>query len=68
MPYKPREVLKKLKAAGFVEMSQKGSHLRLRHSDGRLTFLPMHPKTMGRGIFLTILKQAGLTEQQFREL
>ena len=37
-----KEVLQKLSQAGFVKVSQKGSHIKMRH-DGRMTIVP-HPK------------------------
>ena len=58
MPYSAREVLAKLLRAGFVEVRQSGSHKVLRHADGRQTYVP----------FRKILKQAGLSEEQFRDL
>ncbi|HOV93070.1 MAG TPA: type II toxin-antitoxin system HicA family toxin [Candidatus Kapabacteria bacterium] len=35
MPYKPNEVLSKLQKAGFEIKRQNGSHIILRHKDGR---------------------------------
>jgi len=37
MPHMAKEVLRKLKRAGFEERRQSGSHLVLRHEDGRQT-------------------------------
>ncbi len=37
-----REVIARLKRAGFEEVRQTGSHVFLRHVDGRLTFVAMH--------------------------
>lgn len=37
MPYKAREVLARLQRAGFVVKRQSGSHVILRHPDGRQT-------------------------------
>ena len=68
MPYSAREVLAKLLRAGFVEVRQTGSHKVLRHPDGRQTYVAMHPGTMPTGTFRKILKQAGLTEEEFRTL
>jgi predicted RNA binding protein YcfA (HicA-like mRNA interferase family) len=68
MPYSAREVLAKLLRAGFVETRQTGSHKVLRHPDGRQTYVAMHPVTLPTGTFRKILKQAGLTEEQFRSL
>ncbi len=60
MPYSAREVL-----AGFLEVRQTGSHKVLRHPDGRQTYVAMHPGTLPSGTFRKILKQAGLTEEEF---
>lgn len=68
MPYSAREVLAKLIRAGFVEIRQSGSHKILRHPDGRQTYVAMHPGTLPTGTFRKILKQAALSEEQFRVL
>jgi predicted RNA binding protein YcfA (HicA-like mRNA interferase family) len=68
MPYSAREVLARLIRAGFVEVRQTGSHKVLRHPDGRQTYVAMHPGTLPTGTFRKILKQAGLSEEQFRGL
>jgi predicted RNA binding protein YcfA (HicA-like mRNA interferase family) len=65
MPYSAREVFAKLIRTGFVEVRQTGSHKVLRHPDGRQTYLAMHPGTLPTGTFRKILKQAGLSEEQF---
>jgi predicted RNA binding protein YcfA (HicA-like mRNA interferase family) len=68
MPFSAREVLAKLLRAGFEEVRQSGSHKVLRHPSGRQTYVAMHPGTLPSGTFRKILKQAGLTEEQFRNL
>jgi predicted RNA binding protein YcfA (HicA-like mRNA interferase family) len=68
MPYSAREVLAKLLRAGFVEVRQSGSHKVLRHPDDRQTYVAMHPGGLPTGTFRKILKQAGLSEEQFRDL
>ena len=68
MPYSAREVLARLIRAGFVEVRQSGSHKVIRHPDGRQTYVAMHPGTLPTGTFRKILKQAGLSEEQFRAL
>ena len=68
MPYKAREVLARLKRAGFVVKRQSGSHVVLRHADGRQTYVAMHTEDAPKGTFRSILRQAGLTEEQFRNL
>jgi predicted RNA binding protein YcfA (HicA-like mRNA interferase family) len=68
VPYKAREVLARLKRAGFVVKRQSGSHVVLRHPDGRQTYVAMHTEDVPKGTFRSILKQAGLSEEQFRDL
>jgi predicted RNA binding protein YcfA (HicA-like mRNA interferase family) len=68
MPYKAREVLSRLQRAGFAIRRQAGSHVVLRHADGRQTYVAMHPGDIPTGTFRSILKQAGLTEDEFRRL
>ena len=65
MPYSAREVLARLLRAGFLEVRQTGSHKILRHPDGRQTYVAMHPGTLPSWTFRKILKQAGLTEEEF---
>ena len=68
MPCKAREALAKLQRAGFVVRRQSGSHVVLKHDDGRQTYVAMHPGDIPTGTFRAILKQAGLTEEEFRNL
>ena len=68
MPYKACEALAKLQRAGFIVKRQSGSHVVLRHADGRQTYVAMHPGDIPSGTFRSILKQAGLREAEFRNL
>jgi predicted RNA binding protein YcfA (HicA-like mRNA interferase family) len=68
MPCKAREALAKLQRAGFVVKRQSGSHVVLRHADGRQTYVAMHPGDIPTGTFRSILKKAGLTEEDFKKL
>ena len=68
MPYKAREVLARFQRAGFVVKRQSGSHVVLRHADGRQTYVAMHTGDVPTGTFRSILKQAALSEQEFRNL
>lgn len=56
-----------LEAAGFVQTSTKGSHAKLRHSDGRVVIVPLH-RSLARGTLASILRQAGLSAAQFIDL
>jgi predicted RNA binding protein YcfA (HicA-like mRNA interferase family) len=68
MPYSAREVLARLLRAGFVEVRQAGSHKIPRRQDEPQTYVAMHPGTLPTGTFRKTLKQAGLSEEAFREL
>ncbi len=62
---KPREVVARLERLGFRETRQRGSHKQFRHTDGRVTTVPVH---QGRDISPTLLRQIardiGLTVQE----
>lgn len=61
MPMSPKEMVKLLKQNGFVEISQNGSHVKLRnHETGRTVIVPYHSKDLKKGMEQAILKQAGL--------
>jgi predicted RNA binding protein YcfA (HicA-like mRNA interferase family) len=68
MPFKAKEVLQRLQRAGFEIRRQSGSPAVLRHADGRQTYVAVHTKDVPTGTFRSILKQAGLTEEEFRNL
>jgi predicted RNA binding protein YcfA (HicA-like mRNA interferase family) len=68
MPYSAREVLQKLQRAGFVEVRQSGSHQVLRHPDGRQTYVAMHTRDIPSGTLHSILKQAGLSQEELDRL
>lgn len=64
-----REVLRKLLRAGFKIVTQKGSHIKLRHATtGRVTNVPLHVGDFGRKLLTKIIKQAGLTIEEFIKL
>jgi len=37
-----RQVIKALERLGFVEVHRKGSHVKMRHEDGRMIVFPFH--------------------------
>ena len=61
------EVIRVLQRAGFVPVSQRGSHRKLRHADGRLAIVPVH-RELATGTFASILRQAGLSPDDFEAL
>lgn len=63
-------VVRALKRAGFVELRQKGSHVSLEKRTPEKTFrtvVPLH-HTLAKGTLSDILKQAGLSVEQFLAL
>ncbi len=62
---KPKKVVKALLKHGFVVKRQTGSHIRLIHSDGRATTVAMHNRDLPKGTLKAILKQSGLTLEEF---
>ena len=64
-----RKVIKALEKAGFEVIRQKGSHVRLRHTDGRVATVPVHKgQEIGRGLLRKILRDADLTREEFVQL
>jgi len=69
MPAKARDLQKVAKKLGFRMVRQKGSHARWKHPDGRATTIPIHGDSeIGSWLFYEILKQLGITEEDFRKL
>ena len=66
---KPREVISALEHAGFAIVRQRGSHVRLRHVDGRSTTVPMHAGIdIDRSLLRKILRQAEISPDEFLKL
>ncbi|MCR4324914.1 MAG: type II toxin-antitoxin system HicA family toxin [Candidatus Curtissbacteria bacterium] len=65
----PNKVVKALKRGGFVEARQTGSHLILWHPDTkRIVSIPIHSKTLKKGLLSGIIKEANLTLEDFLKL
>ena len=67
---KPKEVLRALEKASFYTHHVTGSHYVLKHHTNtalRVT-LPWHNKDLKQGTLASIIKQAGLTREEFRLL
>lgn len=64
-----REMVRVLKKAGFIEKRQTGSHLILFNPESKkVTTVPIHAKTLGKGLTHTIIEQSGLNLDEFIEL
>ena len=63
------EVVRALQKADFEVVRQRGSHVYMRHADGRATVVPVHKgEDLGRGILSKILRDVELSRQEFRKL
>jgi predicted RNA binding protein YcfA (HicA-like mRNA interferase family) len=58
-----QQTIKALSSLGFEQVSQRGSHVKLRSED-RTAIVPLH-KELARGTLRSILRQAGLTNEDF---
>ncbi|MGA8325047.1 MAG: type II toxin-antitoxin system HicA family toxin [Candidatus Cybelea sp.] len=63
-----REIVRALKRAGFTLVRQTGSHAFFRHPDGRFVNIPMHAGVLKIPTLAAILKAAGLSSAEFRDL
>lgn len=64
-----RALIDALRRAGFEVVRQKGSHVRLRHPDGRVVTVPVHPgQDLGRGLLRKILRDAELPVEELLRL
>lgn len=65
--YSAKKVLAALKRNGFEIISQRGSHIKLskKTPDNIYTVIVPNHKEIAMGTFNSILKQAGLTKQEF---
>ncbi len=69
MPAKAKELERVAGRLGFAKTRQKGSHARWKHADGRATTIPTHGNAeIGGWLFQEILKQLGITEEEFNQL
>ena len=62
-----KEIIKALAKVGFVPVRQKGSHVFLRHVDGRRTVVPLHEE-VNKSTVMDIIEQTKLTRQEFLKL
>jgi len=68
-PVPAEKVIKVLVKTGFRPVRQRGSHLILKRDDGKVTVIPVHRgEEIGRGLLSKIIKEAGLTREEFLKL
>ena len=68
-PLSPRKVMKALGFLGFERVRQRGSHVVLKHPDGRITVVPVHGgEDISIGLLLKIIKDARVSKEEFLKL
>ncbi|WP_163329306.1 type II toxin-antitoxin system HicA family toxin [Desulfurobacterium thermolithotrophum] len=61
------ELIKILESMGFKKVRQRGSHVRLKHDDGRVTTVPIHKgRDIPKGLLRKIIREdLELTTEEF---
>jgi predicted RNA binding protein YcfA (HicA-like mRNA interferase family) len=68
-PLSAKKIIQALKKIGFLKVRQKGSHVIMRHPDGRMTVVPIHrSEDIGPGLLLEIIKDTKLSKEEFLDL
>ncbi len=66
---KGKELVRVLSRAGFVVERQRGSHVFLKHADGRATVVPVHSgETIGPGLMRAILRDIEMSLDELTDL
>jgi predicted RNA binding protein YcfA (HicA-like mRNA interferase family) len=61
-----KEAVRILRGIGFQVVRTRGSHVFLRHPDGRVTTVPVHSGEMlGPGLLRSILRDVELSTEEF---
>ena len=64
-----KKTIRALKKLGFQKIRQKGSHVIMRHRDGRITIVPIHKgEDIGPGLLLEIIKDTKISKEEFFDL
>lgn len=64
---RPKDLLKALLKYGFMKDRQTGSHVYLKHSDGRFTSISIHPGTLPTGTLRAILRQIKVRPEDLKK-
>jgi predicted RNA binding protein YcfA (HicA-like mRNA interferase family) len=68
-PVDAEKIVKALAKIGFQPIRQHGSHLVMKHPDGRTTVVPMHKgEELGRGILRKITKDAQVSRDELMQI
>ena len=65
-PLTSTEIIRILHSLGFQRIRQRGSHIFMRHPDGRATVVPFHKgEDLGKGLLRSILNDIEMTWDEF---
>lgn len=68
-PMKPKDVAKKFQKLGYVKDRQSGSHMILYHpTHKQRAVIPLHLKDLPKGTLLAILKETGVSKEEFLKI
>jgi predicted RNA binding protein YcfA (HicA-like mRNA interferase family) len=68
-PQPARKVIKVLSTLGFKIARKHGSHVVMKHTDGRITVIPVHAReNISVGLLLKIMKDTKLEREHFINL
>ncbi len=68
-PQPAKKIIKVLSKLGFNVVRRRGSHVVLKHPDGRLTVVPVHSgEEIGSGLIGKIIKDTGLPKEEFMRM
>ena len=67
-PLRAREVIRKLERAGFRLARQRGSHARHLNREDQGVTVPIHPGDSPIPVVRSIMRQAGISQEEWDEL
>jgi len=68
-PLTGEQIIKALGKTGFQVLRQRGSHVYLKHADGRATVVPVHKgESVGRGLLRKVIQDAEMSRDEFLKL
>ncbi len=68
-PLPVKKLIKALEKIGFQQIRQKGSHLFMRHPDGRTIIITIHPgEDIGKGMIRKIINDAKIIRDEWLDL
>jgi predicted RNA binding protein YcfA (HicA-like mRNA interferase family) len=68
-PQPAKKIIKLLSTLGFVVVQKRGSHVVMKHPDGRITVIPVHAgEEISRGLLMKIMEDTGFSKEEFLKL